>query len=191
MRTHSPNEITLLLVAWGDGDESALAELTPLVHDELHRLAHRYMRAERAGHILQTTALVNEAYLRLIDWKNVRWQNRAHFFAVSAQLMRRILVDFARSRGYLKRGAGATVIALDETAAISNEKTADLVALDEALTSLADLDPRQAKIVELRFFGGLTNDEVAEVLRVSEGTVRRDWSLARAWLHRELVANRE
>lgn len=191
MRTHSPNEITQLLVAWGDGDESALAELTPLVHDELHRLAHRYMRAERAGHILQTTALVNEAYLRLIDWKNVRWQNRAHFFAVSAQLMRRILVDFARSRGYLKRGAGATVIALDETAAISNEKTADLVALDEALTSLADLDPRQAKIVELRFFGGLTNDEVAEVLRVSEGTVRRDWSLARAWLHRELVANRE
>lgn len=191
MRTHSPNEITQLLVAWGDGDESALAELTPLVHDELHRLAHRYMRAERAGHILQTTALLNEAYLRLIDWKNVRWQNRAHFFAVSAQLMRRILVDFARSRGYLKRGAGATVIALDETAAISNEKTADLVALDEALTSLADLDPRQAKIVELRFFGGLTNDEVAEVLRVSEGTVRRDWSLARAWLHRELVANRE
>jgi len=191
MRTDPPKEITQFLVAWGDGDESALAELTPLVHDELHRLAHHYMRAERAGHTLQTTALVNEAYVRLIDWKNVRWQNRAHFFAVSAQLMRRILVDFARSRGYQKRGAGAPVIALDETAPISNEKSADLIALDEALTALADLDPRQAKVVELRFFGGLTNDEVAEVLKVSEGTVRRDWTLARAWLHRELVVNSE
>jgi RNA polymerase sigma factor (TIGR02999 family) len=187
MRTHSPKEITRLLIAWGDGDESALAELAPLVHEELHRLAHRYMGAERAGHTLQTTALVNEAYMRLIDWKNVRWQNRAHFFGVSAQLMRRILVDFARSRGYQKRGAGAAVVTLDEAAPISNEKGADLVALDEALVALAELDVRQARVVELRFFGGLTNEEAAEVLKVSEGTVRRDWSLARAWLHRELT----
>ena len=187
MSAHSPKEITELLVAWSDGDQAALEKLSPLVYDELHRLAHRYMRSERAGHTLQTTALVNEAYVRLIDWKNVRWQNRAHFFGVSAQLMRRILVDFARSRGYQKRRAGATVVTLDETAPISDEKGADLVALDEALVALAELDPRQAKVVELRFFGGLTNEEAAEVLKVSEGTVRRDWSLARAWLHRELT----
>ncbi len=186
MQTHSPKEITRLLVAWGDGDESALEALTPLVHEELHRLAHHYMGHERPGHTLQTTALVNEAYVRLIDWKNVRWQNRAHFFAVSAQLMRRILVDFARSRGYQKRGGGALATTLDEAAVVSANKSSDMVALDEALTSLAELDVRQSKVVELRFFGGLSNKETAEVLNVSSGTVRRDWSLARAWLHREL-----
>jgi RNA polymerase sigma factor (TIGR02999 family) len=186
MTTHSPKEITRLLVAWGDGDESALAELTPLVYQELHRLAHHYMNGERADHTLQTTALVNEAYVRLIDWKNVRWQSRAHFFAVSAQLMRRILVDFARSRDYRKRGGGARAVALDEAALVSDDKGTDLVALDEALVSLAKLDARQSKVVELRFFGGLSIEEAAEVLKVSPGTVRRDWSLARAWLHREL-----
>ena len=186
MRTHSPKEITQLLVAWGDGDEAALEQLTPLVHEELRRLAHHYMGGERAGHTLQTTALVNEAYVRLIDWKNVRWQSRAHFFGVSAQLMRRILVDFARSRGYRKRGGGTIAVSLDEAALVSNDKGADLVALDEALESLAKLDERQSKVVELRFFGGLSVEETAEVLQVSPGTVRRDWSLARAWLHREL-----
>jgi len=186
MLTHSPKEITRLLVAWGDGDQAALAELTPLVHEELHRLAHHYMGGERAGHTLQTTALVNEAYIRLIDWKNVRWQSRAHFFGVSAQLMRRILVDFARSRGYQKRWGAALAVSLDEAALVSDDKGADLVALDEALESLAKLDARQSKVVELRFFGGLNVEETAEVLKVSSGTVRRDWSLARAWLHREL-----
>jgi RNA polymerase sigma factor (TIGR02999 family) len=187
MRTYSPKEITRLLVAWGDGDESALEGLTPLVYEELRRLAHHYMSRERPGHTLQTTALVNEAYVRLIDWKNVHWQSRAHFFAVSAQLMRRILVDFARTQSYAKRGGGALQVTLDE-ALVSGEKGADIVALDEALRSLAELDERQSKVVELRFFGGLSIEETAEVLKVSEGTVRRDWSLARAWLHRELVA---
>src|SRR5205814_9864022 len=188
MQKDSPQEITQLLVAWSDGDESALARLTPLVYDELHRLSHHYMSDERGSHTLQTTALVNEAYVRLIDWKNVRWQNRAHFFAVSAQLMRRILVDFARARGYDKRGGGARPVTLDETAILADDKDTDIVALDEALTSLAELDARQSSVVELRFFGGLTNEEAAEVLKVSEATVRRDWSLARAWLHRELAA---
>jgi len=186
MSTHSPQEITRLLVAWGDGDESALAELTPLVYEELHRLAHHYMSDERPGHTLQTTALVNEAYVRLIDWKSVRWQNRAHFFAVSAQLMRRILVDFARSRGYHKRGGGVRAITLDEALVTAKDKGADMVALDETLNALAQLDARQSRVVELRYFGGLSIDETAEVLKVSPGTVRRDWSLARAWLHREL-----
>jgi len=191
MTTRSPREITRLLVAWGNGDEAALADLTPLVYQELHRLAHRYMSDERAGHTLQTTALVNEAYVRLIDWKNVRWQNRAHFFGVSAQLMRRILVDFARSRGYQKRGAGARPIALDEAAFVVGDKSTDMVALDEALTALAELDPRHSRVVELRFFGGLSIEETAEVLQVSPATVRHDWSLARAWLHSELAANRK
>jgi RNA polymerase sigma factor (TIGR02999 family) len=186
MTTHSPKEITRLLVAWGDGDESALAELTPLVYEELHRLAHHYMSGERPGHSLQTTALVNEAYVRLIDWKHVRWQNRAHFFGVSAQLMRRILVDFARSRGYHKRGGGAHQVTLGEAAVVADDKGTDMVALDEALSALAELDARQSRVVELRFFGGLSVDEAAEVLKVSPATVRRDWSLARAWLHREL-----
>ena len=183
----SPKEITQLLVAWGDGDETALAELTPLVYQQLHRLAHHYLSHERPGHTLQTSALVNEAYVRLIDWKNVQWQNRAHFFGVSAQLMRRILVDFARSRRYEKRGGGNVTLALDEVVLITGEKSADLVALDEALVSLAKLDARQSRVVELRFFGGLSVEETAEVLKVSEGTVRRDWSLARAWLRREML----
>ena len=186
MRSTSPKEITRLLLAWSDGDESALADLTPLIYEELHRLARHYMRNERAGHTLQTSALVNEAYVRLIDWKNVRWQNRAHFFGVSAQLMRRILVDFARSRRYQKRGGGEQVVALDDAPEIPSGKTTDLVALDEALDALSKLDPRQSKVVELRFFGGLNIEEAAEVLKISPATVRRDWSLARAWLHREL-----
>ena len=186
MSAHSPKEITELLVAWSDGDQAALEKLSPLVYGELHRLAHRYMQRERAGHTLQTTALVNEAYVRLIDWKNVRWQNRAHFFGVSAQLMRRILVDFARSRAYEKRGGGVHTVTLHDAIEVSNDKGVDLAALDEALSALAELDPRQSKVVELRFFGGLTNEEAAEVLKVSVATVRRDWSLARAWLHREL-----
>ena len=186
MLTHSPLEITRLLVAWGDGDQSALEELAPLVQSELHRLAHHYMSRERPGHTLQTSALVNEAYLRLIDWKNVRWQNRAHFFAVSAQLMRRILVDFARDRQYLKRGGGARRVSLSEAAGHPMERDADLVALDEALTALAEVDQRKVRVVEMRFFGGLSVKEVAEVLKVSEETVMRDWRLAKVWLLREL-----
>ena len=186
MLTHSPKEITRLLVAWGDGDRSALEELAPLVHTELHRLAHHYMGRERHGHTLQTSALVNEAYVRLIDWKEVRWQNRAHFFAVSAQLMRRILVDFARDRQYLKRGGGALRVSLGEAEAFSVERGADLVALDEALTGLAEVDRRKGQVVEMRFFGGLSVEEVAEVLKVSKETVMRDWRLAKAWLLREL-----
>lgn len=184
--TPSPKEITQLLVAWSKGDHTALENLTPLVYEELHRLARHYMGRERSGHVLQTSALVNEAYLRLIDWRNVEWQNRAHFFAVSAQLMRRILVDFARAQHYAKRGGGARPIELEEAAMVWQERGADLVALDEALTSLAALSPRQSQVVELRFFGGLSLEEIAEVLKVSHGTVRRDWSFARAWLHREL-----
>jgi RNA polymerase sigma factor (TIGR02999 family) len=186
MQAHSSKQITELLVAWGDGDQAALEALAPLVYEELRRLAHHYMGGERSGHILQTSALVNEAYVRLIDWKNVRWQNRAHFFGVSAQLMRRILVDYARSRGYQKRGGGIDALALDEAAPVSKERGADLVALDEALIALAELDPRQSSVVELRFFGGLSNEEAAEVLGVSTATVRRDWGFARAWLYREL-----
>lgn len=186
MQTHSPKEITRLLVAWGEGDASALDQLTPLVYGELHRLAHHYMRNERPGHTLQSSALVNEAYVRLIDWKSVEWQNRAHFYGVSAQLMRRILVDFARSRDYLKRGGGVQAVPLEDANLMMADKGAEIVALDEALESLAKLDVRQSKVVELRFFLGLSIEETAETLSVSEGTVRRDWSLARAWLHREL-----
>ena len=186
--TSAPRDITRLLLAWNNGDEAALEELTPLVYQELHRLARRYMGRERSGHTLQTSALVNEAYLRLIDWKNVRWQNRAHFFAVSAQLMRRILVDFARANAYAKRGGGAPHFDLEEVAVVSPDRGTDIVALDEALTSLAALSPRQSQVVELRFFGGLSLEETAEVLKVSIGTVRRDWSLARAWLHRAVTS---
>ena len=186
MQTNSPKEITRLLVAWGDGDQSALEELAPLVHSELHRLAHHYMGRERPSHTLQTSALVNEAYIRLIDWKNVRWQNRAHFFAVAAQLMRRTLVDFARDRQYLKRGGGALRVSLSEAKAFTVERGADLVALDEALTALAEVDPRKGQVVEMRFFGGLSVEEVAEVLKVSKETVMRDWRLAKVWLLREL-----
>ena len=186
MQTHSPKEITRLLAAWSDGDQSALDKLVPLVQSELHRLAHHYMGRERPGHTLQTSALVNEAYIRLIDWRNVRWQNRAHFFAFSAQLMRRILVDFARERNYLKRGGGALQVSLSEAAAFALDKEADLVALDEALVELSDMDRRKGQVVELRFFGGLSVKEVAEVLKVSEETVMRDWRLAKVWLLRQL-----
>ena len=186
MGTPSQKQITEMLVDWGNGDEAALEKLAPLVYDQLHRLARRYMGRERPGHTLQTSALVNEAFIRLIDWKNVEWQNRAHFFGVSAQIMRRILVDFARSRDYAKRGGGVRNVSLDEAALISSDRRTDLVALDEALNTLAELDARQSRVVELRFFGGLSLEETAEVLKVSVGTVRRDWSLSRAWLHREL-----
>ena len=186
MQTHSPKEITQLLVAWGEGDASALEQLTPLVYEELHRLARHYMRNERPGHTLQSSALVNEAYIRLIDWKNVHWKNRAHFYGVSARLMRQILVDFARSRDYLKRGGGAQFVPVDDAKLMLADKGSEIVALDEALDTLAKLDARQSKIVELRFFLGLSVEETAQTLGVSEGTVRRDWSLARAWLHREM-----
>jgi RNA polymerase sigma factor (TIGR02999 family) len=181
-----PQQITELLLAWNEGDERALERLMPLVHDELHRLAHYYMAGERSDHPLQTTALVNEAYLRLVDSNRVRWQNRAHFFAVSAQLMRRILVDFARARQKLKRGGDAVRVTFDEALTISHEPNAALIALDDALKALAAVDERKSRVVELRFFGGLTVDETAEVLKVSSITVLRDWQLAKAWLLREL-----
>jgi RNA polymerase sigma factor (TIGR02999 family) len=190
MQTRSPQRITELLVAWSAGDQSALEQLAPLVHSELHRLAHQYMARERPGHTLQTSALVNEAYMRLIEWKNVRWQNRAHFFAVSAQLMRRILVDFARDRRYLKRGGAAFRVSLNEASDLPMQHDADLVALDEALTSLAEVDKRKCEVVEMRFFGGLSVKEVADVLKVSEETVTRDWRLAKVWLLRELSSEK-
>ena len=186
MAPASREEITGLLRAWSDGDQAALDKLTPLVYAELHRWAKRYMGREHAGHTLQTSDLVNEAYLRLINAHGVRWENRAHFFAVSAQIMRRILVDFARARQNLKRGGGARQVTLDERLVVSPESGADLVALDEALGRLAVLNQRQSQVVELRYFGGLNEEEVAEVLKVSPRTVRHDWSLARAWLYREL-----
>jgi RNA polymerase sigma-70 factor, ECF subfamily len=181
-----PVEVTQLLKAWTEGDQAALEKLVPQVHAELHRLAKRYMGQERPGHILQTTALVNEAYMRLIDWENVSWQNRAHFFGVSAQLMRRILVDFARSRDYVKRGGEAQHVSLEEAAVVTHQKDADFIALDDALNSLAAIDPRKSQIVELRFFGGLSVEETAEVVGTSPRTVKREWSMAQAWLHREL-----
>ena len=187
MAQPSAQEITRLLLAWGQGDQTALERLMPLVYEELRRLARRHMNRQRPGHTLQTTALVNEAYLRLIDSSQVQWQNRAHFFAVSAQLMRRILVDFARSRKSLKRGAEARQITLDDSLEVSSERGADMIALDDALNALAEMNPRQSQIVELRYFGGLSEEEVAEALKISPRTARRDWSLARAWLYRELT----
>ena len=178
-------EVSGLLQAWSQGDREALKKLTPIVYKELHRLARHYMRGERSGHSLQTTALVNEAYIRLTDYKRMRWENRAHFFAVSAQLMRRILVDHAR-RHNLKRGGGVQHVLLEDTAVIGGERNDDLVALDNALHALARIDARKAQVVELRFFGGLSVEETAEVLRVSAVTVMRDWSTARAWLYREM-----
>ena len=186
--------VTQLLVAWSQGEQAALEKLIPLVYAELRRIAHRYMHREHPGHTLQTTALVNEAYLRLIDASQVRWQDRAHFFAVSAQLMRRILVDFARSRRYLKRGGGARNISFDEALFVSPERGQDLVALDDAMNVLATSDPRKARVVELRFFVGLSVEETAEVLKVSPDTILRDWRLAKAWLSREMqgaAANRQ
>jgi RNA polymerase sigma factor (TIGR02999 family) len=179
-------EVTQLLQSWSEGNQEALDKLVPLVHAELHRLARHYMSNERPGHTLQTTELVNEAYVRLIDWKNVRWQNRAHFFGVAAQIMRRILVDFARSRASAKKGGGTQYVSLSEAMTISPERGEDLIALDDALESLAELDARKSRIVELRFFGGLSVEETAEVLKISARTVMRDWGLAQAWLYREL-----
>jgi RNA polymerase sigma-70 factor (ECF subfamily) len=179
------DEISTLLHAWSDGDQSALERLTPAVYQELRRLAHRYMKGERPGHSLQTTALVNEAYMRLVDFTRMQWQDRAHFFAVSARVMRRILVDHAR-RQNVKRGAGLPHVSLEEVAVVGGDRTADLVALDDALNALARLDPRKVQIIEMRFFGGLSVEETAEVLKVSPATVRRDWSIAKLWLYREL-----
>lgn len=182
----SPIAVTELLIAWSGGDEAALQQLIPLVHAELRRLARREMRRERNGHTLQTTALVNEAYLRLIDVHGVSWTNRAHFFAMSARIMRRILVDHARSRQFIKRGGGATFVAFEEDLAVSAEPGSDLVALDAALDDLARVDERKSRVVELRFFGGLSIDETATALRVSPGTVMRDWRLAKSWLLKAL-----
>src|SRR5579864_8442694 len=182
----SSPDVTRLLKAWSTGDEEALAKLTPLVYRQLRDIARRYMAGERDGHILQTTALVHEAYVRLVDCGRVNWQDRAHFFAISAQLMRRILIDFARSRGYLKRGADAPHIALEEAPSVSNEPDVNLVALDDALKALFTVDERKSRVVELKFFGGLSVEETAEVLHVSSDTVVRDWRLAKIWLLREL-----
>jgi len=181
----SPTEVSRLLVDWGKGDRAALDELMPLVYHELRRLAGRYMRRESQGHTLQTSALVNEAYLRLVDQKSVKWQNRAHFFGVAAQLMRRILVDHARSRLRAKRGGGAQMVSLVESGATS-EEVAEVIALDVALKDLAEMDPRKSQIVEMKFFGGLTTEEMAEVLKVTSRTVEREWRKARAWLNRAL-----
>jgi RNA polymerase sigma factor (TIGR02999 family) len=186
MTTTAPDDVTGLLLAWSQGERSALDKLIPLVYDELHRLAKRHMGRERVGHPLQTTALVNEAYLRLVESSHVGWQNRAHFFAVSAQLMRRILVDFARSRTRIKRGADARPVSLDVALEISRERESDLVALDDALSALAAIDPRKSQVVEMRFFGGLSVEETAEVLQVSRDTVMRDWKFAKSWLLREM-----
>lgn len=186
----STHEVTRLLKAWGAGDEQALEKLTPLVYEQLHKVAKRYMAGERLGHTLQTTALVNEVYLRLVDCGQVNWQDRAHFFAVSAQLMRRILIDFARSRAYLKGGGAGAHIPLEETPSVCSEPDVNLVALDDALKALAAVDERKSKVVELKFFGGLSVEETAEVLHVSRNTVLRDWRLAKIWLLRELSPER-
>jgi RNA polymerase sigma factor (TIGR02999 family) len=180
-----------MLLAWGDGDRAALDELTPIVYDELRRLARNYMRRQNPGHTLQTTALVNEAYLRLIDSSQVNWQNRAHFFAMAARLMRRILVDFARARGSLKRGGDMQKVSFEDALAVPLEPETNLVALDEALKKLAELNRRQSQVVELRYFGGLGEEEIAAALEISVRTVRRDWSVARAWLYRELNSGRQ
>jgi len=186
MTAPSPPGVTQLLKAWGNGEQQALDQLIPLVYTELHRLAHRYMERERSAHLLQPTALVHEAYERLVNLKDVSWQNRAHFFGVSAQLMRRILVDYARSRRYSKRGGEWRQVPLNEAVAVFRDRRTDIVALDDALHTLAGIDPRKSSVVEMRFFGGLSIKEVAEVLKVSQETVLRDWRLARVWLLREL-----
>lgn len=188
MSSSSPPTITQLLVAWNQGDQQALDQLTPLVYRELHRLAHGYLAGERHGHVLQTTALVNEAFVRLVDWQQVEWQNRAHFFGVATTLMRHILVQFAREQQAAKRGGQAIQVSLSEAADLGTQNNPDLVKLDDALTTLEKLDPRQARTVELRFFGGLSLEEAAEVLQVSLSTVRRDWRMAQAWLHQQLSA---
>ena len=181
-----PQDVTVLLQAWTEGDEGALAKLTPLIYAEMRRLARHYMARERSSPTLETGAILNEAFLRLVHWKTARWQNRSHFYGLAAQMMRRVLVDHARSRGYGKRGGGIRPVALDEAVIMSPERSSDLVALDEALVRLASVDARKSKVVELRFFGGLSVDEAAGVLNVSSDTIARDWTLAKAWLHREL-----
>jgi RNA polymerase sigma-70 factor, ECF subfamily len=183
------HEITQLLAEWREGNQAALDELYPLVYDELHRLARRYMSRERKGHTLQTTALINEAYVRLVDQRNVQWANRSHFFAISAQIMRRILIDHARRHAYAKRGGGARQVSLDETAIVIQDDLAEFLRLDEALKSLAELDPRRSQVVELKYFGGLNNDEIAGVLKISKNTVIRDWNMARAWLYSQLAGS--
>jgi RNA polymerase sigma factor (TIGR02999 family) len=183
----SSRDVTGLLRAWGNGDRGALERLTPIVYEELRRLARRYLRGERAGHSLQATALVNEAYVRLVDYKRMQWQNRAHFFAVSAQLMRRILVDHAR-RHNLKRGGAVQHVSLEDAAEVGQGRPTDLVALDDAMNALGRFDARKVQVVEMRFFGGLSVEETAEVLKVSPVTVMRDWNTAKAWLHRELTS---
>jgi RNA polymerase sigma factor (TIGR02999 family) len=184
-------EVTQLLKAWGQGDDGALGRLIPLVQNELHRLARRYMSREQPDHTLQTTALVNEVYLRLVDMPQMSWQDRAHFFAISARMMRRILTDFARSRNYQKRGGTALHVSFDEALAVSQEQDAEIVAIDDALSQLAALDSRKSQVVELRFFGGLSEVEIAEVLKVSPETVRRDWRFAKSWLHRVLSGEKD
>ncbi len=186
MTASTPQEVTQLLQAWTQGEESALQKLIPLVYQELHRVAHRYMGREQPGHVLQTTALVNEAYLRLVDSRQQQWQNRAHFFAISAKLMRQILVDYARTHLSQKRGGDVVQFSLEDSPELSYEKNMDLMRLDEALNALAVLDERKGRVVELRFFGGLNAEETAEVLKVSANTVLNDWSLAKAWLYREM-----
>jgi RNA polymerase sigma-70 factor (ECF subfamily) len=185
MLSTSGHEVTRLLKAWSDGEESALEKLVPMIYAELHRAAQRYMSRERSDHTLQTTALINEAYLRLIDFQHISWQNRAQFFGICSQLMRRILVDFARCRGSQKRGANGIHLPLDETLIVSREPHADVIALDDALRALAAFDERKSRVIELRFFGGLSVEETAEVLKVSDETVKRDWRLAKAWLMRQ------
>jgi len=181
------HDVTQLLVAWSNGDEAAGDELIPLVYEELHRLAHRYMNRERPRHTLQTSALVNEAFVRLVGQRDVHWQNRSHFFGIAAQMMRRVLVDYARSRQYQKRGGDAVQVSLDEELMVSNEQTAEVVALDDALKRLATFDQRKCQIVELRFFAGLSVEEAAQVLDISPATVKRDWTLAKAWLRKEIA----
>lgn len=187
MEEREQTQITQLLLDWSDGDREALERMTPLVYGELHRLAHHYMNRERADHTLQTSALVNEAFVRLVDQRNVKWNNRAHFFAIAAQMMRRILVDSARSHLYAKRGAGAVRVSLDQLGLASEERSAEITELDEALTKLEAFDPQQARVVELKFFGGLTIKETAEAMAISIDMVKREWSTAKAWLYREMT----
>jgi RNA polymerase sigma-70 factor (ECF subfamily) len=184
--TASTNDVTQLLVAWGNGDQTARDQLMPLVYAELHRLAHRHIKKERPGHTLQTSALVNEAFLRLVDQRDMHWQNRAHFFGIAAQMMRRILVDYARKRQFAKRGGNQVQVSLNEELLAAKQRSADVVLLDDALTQLAQVDYRKSKVVELKFFGGLSIEETAEALGVSPGTVMRDWTLAKAWLRRAM-----
>ena len=186
--TSVSHDVTKLLKDWSDGDQSVPDQLMPLVYDELRRLAHQYMRREKPGHTLQTSALVNEAYVRLVDQNNIQWESRAHFFGIAARLMRQILVDQARRRNFAKRGGGAIRVSLNEATIVAQEQSASVMALDDALKSLEQIDPRKSRIVELRFFGGMSIEETAEALKVSPGTVMREWTFARAWLRNEMSA---